>query len=128
MLSGILFLSGEFILASTNSNDALDTNKEVKIEVITIDGDNPRPRPRSERPIVTAELSGDQLMFDFDEKVGVVVITVKNSMGEVVGSCDGDTSCMPIIILDVPTDTSDYYSINIQGNNIEAIGEYDTFQ
>ena len=129
ILGGLLFILGEFASASVNCfTSGPDTNKEVKIEVVIIDGGNPRPRPRSEEPIISAELSGDQLSFDFDEQLGPVTISVENSMGEIVSFGECDTDYVPFVVLNVPTNTEDVYNISIIGESIEATGAYDTFR
>lgn len=115
-------------VSATCLTDDPDTNQEIKITVIVIGGDTPRPRPRSGAPIITAELSGGQLSFAFNEQVGTVTVSVENSMGEIVslGVCDTDN--VPFFVLSVPVDTEDFYRISIIGDSIEAVGTYDTFR
>lgn len=112
--------------ASDIAGDGSRTVIDIPIDIVTIGGGKPRPRPRSLLPVIEAELdlSVNQLFLVFNETVGKVTVTVKNSIGQVVSSCSFDTSFESMVVIGV-TDTPDSYTICIEGDQIEASGYYD---
>lgn len=121
-----LLVLGEGICINSFEVQAGKTVREVRIEVLVIGGGKLRPRPRSLQPIVEAELDlmANQLFLEFNEAVGRVTISVKNSMGQVVSSYYCNTAIESLVVLGI-VDTPDSYNICIEGDGIEASGYYD---
>lgn len=126
ILFAALLVLGEGI-CSINSSASQNgrTVREIRIEVLVIGGGKPRPRPRSLLPIIEAELDlmANQLFLAFNEAVGRVTISVKNSMGQVVTHYSCNTANEAYIVLDCPSN-KDYYTISIIGDEIEAYGTF----
>lgn len=121
-----LLVLGEGICFNSFEAQAGKTVREVRIEVLVIGGGKPRPRPRSLQPIVEAELDlmANQLFLEFNEAVGRVTISVKNSIGQVVSSYTCNTARESIAILGI-ADIPDSYTVSIIGDEIEARGYFD---
>ena len=126
MKTRLIILSLLILLLGVQQISAQTSIPDIEISIGGNESsDSNSGKGRNLTPTIEAQINtlSRLLSFTFNEPVGIVTITVTNSLGETVASSQCNTTIQPFVQLFVPVIDDTYY-IYIDGNKISATGIY----